>query len=118
MHRHHPRYSPHYPQDARRNQPTGRRVAFIVGAVALAALAMTTVTPTRRVVAPPRPEPMARMSPEHLQEYATANAVVAMAEAGRDDLRSRPGYTEAVMTELVDPTLPRGAIRLDRVRSE
>ena len=118
MHRHHPKYHPHYPRSNRPSRGTGWRAVAILVAVGLAGMAMTVVTPTRKVVAPPRPEPMARMSAEHLQEYATANAVVAVAAAGRDDLRSRPGYTEGVMADLDDPTLPRGAIRLDRVRSE
>ncbi|MCZ2344058.1 MAG: hypothetical protein LC104_20030 [Bacteroidales bacterium] len=58
------------------------------------------------------------MSPKHLQEHVTANIVVAAAVAGREDLRSRPGYTEPITTTPHDPAQPSDSLVLKGIRSE
>lgn len=115
MHRHH-----HHRQDSEpsRSRGTGRRSLFILIAVGLAALALYPITTQQQVVAPPRPEPMNRMSPKHLQEHITANVVVAAAVAGRDDLRSRPGFSEPISTTLQDATQPYDSLVLTKIRSD
>lgn len=47
-----------------------------------------------------------------------ANIVVAAATAGREDLRTQPGYTEPISTTPDDPTHPRDALTLTKIRSE
>jgi hypothetical protein len=91
---------------------------FILIAVGLAAVTLYPLTTGQRVVAPPRPEPMGRMSPRHLQEHLTANIVAAAATAGREELRAQPGYSEPISTTLDDPTHPRDALVLTKIRSE
>jgi|YNPBryunderm2012_1023409.scaffolds.fasta_scaffold08653_3 hypothetical protein len=117
MHRHF--YRPDAVPPTRPSVGTGKRILWILLVSCLAAGIISLFQQRKdRVYAPPRPEPMVRMSPERLQEYVSANVVVAAAAGGLQDLRQRTDSSEFAISGLDEITQPRGGIRLSRIRSE
>jgi hypothetical protein len=105
---------------------------FLVLVPVVAGVVFMTAPSQSRVVAPPLPEPMGRMSPRTLQNHAAMNGIVGGASAGQQALAGMPDSTRANFVsatvlvppasvaprELVKASRSRTAIRLAGVRSE
>jgi hypothetical protein len=104
---------------------SGKRIVWIlvIGMIAAGVVSMATSKSTRYVAPAPTPESLSRLSARKLQAIASDNAVVAAAQAGRNDLAERfgpnsPQFISTSAPEVLLESSNKPNIRLVKIRSD
>jgi hypothetical protein len=107
--------------DLRRNRDprppaksTGAKVFWIIGAMVLAAIAVSQFSDKPSVTAPPPRKPMARLNPHDMQERSAIYGILEAAKAGKEELAARQRAQQANQVNWTTVGEPTGEVRVEK----
>jgi hypothetical protein len=95
-------------------KPTGARVFWIVGAMVLAAIAVSQLADKPSAQAPPPKKPMAKLNPSDMQERATMYGILEAAKVGKDELAARQKGQLPHLANWTDGGEPANEMRVEK----